>query len=149
MGATAVQTSNLVYLHSGDTNFMNNFLIKKAVFFVGLFFCLLSLINISPALAVDKSYGLNETMQQGDLKEALSSTDPRERAGQLIGIVLSFIGVLFLILIIYAGIMWMTASGNDQQINKAKGLIINAVIGLIIVFAAYAITAYVGDLLTS
>jgi hypothetical protein len=46
---------------------------------------------------------------------------------------------------IYAGILWMTAQGNDQQVTKAKTLMINSVIGIIIVFAAYAITAFVGN----
>ena len=67
------------------------------------------------------------------------------KAGQIVGTVLSFVGVLFLILMIYAGILWMTAVGNDQQVSKAKGLLINGVIGLIIVFAAYAITSFIGQ----
>lgn len=67
------------------------------------------------------------------------------RIGSVIGILLSFVGVIFLILIIYAGISWMTASGNQEKVTKAKDLIINAVIGLIIVLAAYAITAFIGN----
>ncbi|MFA5163677.1 MAG: pilin [Patescibacteria group bacterium] len=133
---------------------MNLSLIKKTVLFMGLFFCFISSFQALPALAqtqVDKSYGLDETMgaDNSKLRQALSDTDPRERVGQIIGIILSFIGVVFLVLMIYAGILWMTAAGNDQQVNKAKNLLINAIIGLIIVFAAYAITAYVGDLLTN
>jgi hypothetical protein len=49
---------------------------------------------------------------------------------------------------IFAGLSWMTASGNQEKVNKAKDLMINAVIGLVIVMAAYAITAFVGDKLT-
>jgi TRAP-type C4-dicarboxylate transport system permease small subunit len=64
------------------------------------------------------------------------------KAGQVIGLILSFIGILFLGLMIYAGIMWMTSSGNDQVVTKAKDLIINAVIGIVVVFAAYAITIF-------
>lgn len=68
--------------------------------------------------------------------------------GQLIGYVLSFLGVIFMVLIIYAGILWMTARGNDQDVEKAKEIIKNAVMGLIIVLAAYAITAFIGVVLT-
>ena len=74
-----------------------------------------------------------------------SSNFLQSKAGQIVGTVLSFVGVLFLILMIYAGILWMTAQGNDQQVAKAKGLLINGVIGLIIVFAAYAITSFIGQ----
>lgn len=68
----------------------------------------------------------------------------QSKVGQIVGLALSFVGVIFLILMIYAGVTWMTAQGNDQQVGKAKNLLINATIGLVIVFAAYAITAFIG-----
>lgn len=57
----------------------------------------------------------------------------------------SFLGIIFLALMISGGFMWMTARGNEAQVNKAKELITMAVIGLIIISAAYAITAFIGD----
>lgn len=69
--------------------------------------------------------------------------------GKIVGAGLAFVGVLFFILMIYGGILWMTAQGNDQQVEKAKGLITAAIIGLIIVLSAYAITAYIGTQLTT
>lgn len=68
--------------------------------------------------------------------------------GKVIGAGLSLIGVLFLILMIYGGFRWMIARGNDTEIEKAKHLIEAAITGLIIVVAAYALTAYVGSILT-
>jgi len=56
---------------------------------------------------------------------------------------LSFLGVIFLILMIYGGFMWMTASGNDEQVKKSVQLITAAIIGLIIVVSAYAISFFV------
>ncbi|MFA6306521.1 MAG: pilin [Patescibacteria group bacterium] len=56
---------------------------------------------------------------------------------------LSFIGVLFLILAIYGGYIWMLARGNEQEVEKAKQIIQNAIIGLVVVLAAYAISWYV------
>ena len=56
---------------------------------------------------------------------------------------LSFLGVLFLILMIYGGFLWMTARGNEEQVTKSKNLIIAAVIGLVIVLASYAISSFV------
>jgi len=67
------------------------------------------------------------------------------KAGVIISVVLSLVGVIFLILMIYAGILWMTASGNEQQISKAKSLLINTIIGIIIVFSAYALTTFIGN----
>ncbi|OGF25674.1 hypothetical protein A2303_06765 [Candidatus Falkowbacteria bacterium RIFOXYB2_FULL_47_14] len=72
-----------------------------------------------------------------------SDADPAVLIGKVIQAALSFVGVVFLILMIYAGYTWMLARGNDQQVEKAKNLITAAVIGLIIVLAAYAISYFV------
>jgi len=107
---------------------------------------------LSIALAAD-DYGLNATAKQVPAFNTQTSQDSSyfgssfltTKVGQIVGLVLSFIGVIFLILMIYAGILWMTASGNEQQVTKAKGLMMNAIIGMIIVFAAYAITSFIGS----
>lgn len=57
--------------------------------------------------------------------------------------VLALVGTIFLVLTIYAGILWMTAQGEEAQITKAVGMIKASVIGLIIVMSAYAITYFV------
>lgn len=64
--------------------------------------------------------------------------------GKVIGAGLSFLGIAFMILIIYGGFMWMFARGNDQAVGKAKEIIQAAVIGLVIVMSAYAITTFIG-----
>lgn len=68
-----------------------------------------------------------------------------ERVGGLVGLALSFVGIIFLLLIIWAGLQWMTAQGNAGQVDKAKDLMVNAVIGLVIVSAAYSITLFFGS----
>lgn len=64
-------------------------------------------------------------------------------AGTTINAVLSFLGLIFFALMIYAGMMWMTARGDESKIEKAKGIISAAIIGLVVVVGAYAITAFV------
>ena len=44
---------------------------------------------------------------------------------------------------IYGGIVWMMAGGNEQDAEKAKNIIIAAIIGLMIVLAAYAISYFI------
>lgn len=61
----------------------------------------------------------------------------------LISGVLAAVGTIFLILTIYAGILWMTAAGNDSKTDSAKSILTAAVIGLVIVISAYAITRLV------
>lgn len=64
---------------------------------------------------------------------------------RVIKFILSFLGILFFILILYAGFQWMTAAGNEDKISKAKGMITSAIIGLLIVLSAYLITYFVID----
>ena len=49
---------------------------------------------------------------------------------------LFLMGALFMINIIYAGYIWFMAKGNEEQVTKAKSLMINAVIGLAIIISA-------------
>jgi len=63
--------------------------------------------------------------------------------GQIIQTVLSYLGVIFVILIIWSGFQWMTAGGNAETITKAKQRIINATIGLAIALTAYIITHFI------
>jgi hypothetical protein len=63
--------------------------------------------------------------------------------GNVILVITSLMGVVFLILMIYSGIMWMTAAGDDGRVTKAKNTMQAAVIGLIVVVAAYMITYFV------
>jgi amino acid transporter len=56
---------------------------------------------------------------------------------------LTLLGIIFLVIIVFAGYRWMTASGNEEAIQKAQSSIKRAIIGLVIVMLAYAITAFV------
>ncbi len=63
--------------------------------------------------------------------------------GTILNGVLSLVGVVFMVIIVWGGFLWMTARGNDQQVEKAKNLITSAVIGLVIIAGGYAITNFV------
>lgn len=69
--------------------------------------------------------------------------------GNLINILLGSLGIIFVGLVIYAGILYMTASGDDTKVKKAKTLLTQAIIGMIIIVAAYSISAFVIGQLTS
>jgi len=60
-----------------------------------------------------------------------------------ISIVLGTVGLLFLVFMIYAGFLWMTARGDDEKIKKATGIIKTSVVGLIILLSSYAISNFI------
>lgn len=88
-------------------------------------------------------YGLDETRTAAGLFTYDGEGGIPGLIGKIIGVALSFVGVAFLILMIYGGFVWMTARGKEQEITKAKETIISAVYGIVIVMGAYAVTYFI------
>jgi flagellar biosynthesis protein FlhB len=86
------------------------------------------------------------TAQTGALSQSAgfdTSNSIADIVATIIRVVLSLLGIIFLVLLILGGYQWMTAGGNEDQVSKAQDRIKTAIIGLVIVLAAYAITAFV------
>jgi len=122
----------------------NNWLVGRQgikFLFITLFFLLTSLISFSIVKAETSDTDL---YGYGAMSESsLGDRDPRSTITSIINISLTLIGTVCTGLIIYAGYLWMTAGGNDDQVGKAKKIIIAAIIGAIIVFISYAISNFV------
>lgn len=91
-------------------------------------------------------FGLEETAAAGNLITDAANPPtfgPATVAGRIVGYLLAFVGVIFFALMIWGGILWMTARGNTEQVTKAQDLIKSAVIGIAIVFLSYVITNFV------
>ncbi|MBU2509262.1 hypothetical protein KKE33_02705 [Patescibacteria group bacterium] len=63
--------------------------------------------------------------------------------GNIINVALGFLGIVLLAYLLYAGFLWMTAGGETEKVTKAQDMIKNAIIGLIIIIAAFAISNFV------
>ncbi len=63
--------------------------------------------------------------------------------GNVINVVLGFLGIVLLFYFLYGGFKWMTAGGEEEGVKEAKTMIRNAVIGLVIIMASYALTSFV------
>ncbi len=89
------------------------------------------------------------TRAQGDIENVKGasgvqgSSDLPTIIGGIINVVLGFLGIILLAYILFAGFLWMTAGGDKEKVTKAKEMIKNAIIGLIIVIAAFAISNFV------
>lgn len=86
--------------------------------------------------------GLTNTSTNAGLKVA-AGFHIEEFVGSIINAALSIIGVVFLVLMVYGGLLWMLSEGDDTKIGKARGLIFHSIVGLILVLSAYAITNFV------
>jgi len=61
----------------------------------------------------------------------------------IINILMGFLGIIAVIIVLYGGFKWMTAQGNEEQVSEAKKMIIAGIVGLAVIFAAYAIASFV------
>jgi len=68
-----------------------------------------------------------------------------ELIGSFINVILGILGIVFVVYVVYAGYLWMTASGEKEKVEKSKKLLGQAIIGIIIIVAAYAISTFVID----
>ena len=92
---------------------------------------------------------LNPWEQSGGIQEqtGLSGTSPVLVVANIIKFILGFLGFITLVLIIYAGFLWMMSNGNADKVAKAKKTLVSAVIGLTIVLSSYGIASFVLNLL--
>ncbi|MBI5369875.1 hypothetical protein HZA85_01640 [Candidatus Uhrbacteria bacterium] len=63
--------------------------------------------------------------------------------GNVIKALLGVVGIIFLLITIYAGIMYMTAAGDTGKVDKAKKMLTQSLIGLVIIIGAYAFANFV------
>lgn len=57
----------------------------------------------------------------------------------IVGYILGFLWIVAVLYIIYWGFMVLTSAGEDEKVEKAKKLIVHALLGLVIIFLAYSI----------
>lgn len=90
-----------------------------------------------------------ETVNEGGLNnvgQAYGADAPRDirmTVVDIIKIVLGFLGIIVVIIILYAGFKWMTAGGNEENVTEAKKMLTNGIIGLIIILSAYALATFI------
>lgn len=88
------------------------------------------------------------TQSSINLKQSAASlnqskfTSAEQVIGQIVKIMLSFVGSIALALYIGAGILWMTALGNSERIDKAKSIFVWTTLGLVIMLASYFIVQF-------
>lgn len=72
-----------------------------------------------------------------------------EIIAKIIRYLLTFLGIIFITLIIYGGFIYMTAMGESDKVSSAKNIIISASIGLAIILASYSFTYFILKTFTS
>lgn len=116
----------------------------KSIFII--FFAVFVLVIPNAILASALDDGLSETA----IEATLATEDERDadaerlvaaKIGSIIQTVLSVIGLVFMIIVMYGGLLWMI--GGSTNVGKAKNIIIYSALGLIIIAMSYAAVNFV------
>ena len=81
------------------------------------------------------------------LSNPLRTTNIAEVIGRVIKAFLLIVGSLALLMFVYGGLTWMTATGNDQRVTKGRDILIWATLGLVVIFSAYLLIRFVMEAL--
>ncbi|MFA5022276.1 MAG: pilin [Patescibacteria group bacterium] len=80
----------------------------------------------------------------------LGTKDIRQGIMNVVNVLLGFLGILAIVIILWGGFRWLTSGGNEEKVGEAKKIITAGIIGLVIIFTAYAIASFViSQLLTA
>ncbi|MBI2633182.1 MAG: hypothetical protein HYW78_02205 [Parcubacteria group bacterium] len=101
------------------------------------------LLFISLPLFVFAQPELNSGLGAFANETNLGNADLPSVIGRVVKLVISFLGLIAVLIILGAGFMWMTSGGNEEKVKKAKKLMIAGVVGLIIVILSYSIASFV------
>lgn len=94
--------------------------------------------------AANPAGGLQKIRQTAGFSAASEQPGAVPRlVGNVINVFLGILGTIFVVLMVYGGYKWMMAQGEEEEVTKAKDVIRQAIIGLMIILGAYAITAWV------
>ncbi len=89
-----------------------------------------------------QNYGLDQTARRANY-ETGSGSNIYSLVGVGVKGFLAALSIVFFFLVVYAGILWMKARGNQDEVANAKTLIEEAVIGLVVILSAYALTNFI------
>jgi hypothetical protein len=80
-----------------------------------------------------------------DLNKLQAKSLP-ELVGTIIKGLMGIVGSITLVMIIYGGVLWMTARGNSEQTGKAQRTVVWAALGIVLIFASYALVSFMFEL---
>lgn len=120
------------------------FLNKKKFFFLAFLILSLSVFaipfiasaQVTPSLGIEYGSSIN-----------LGTRDIREVVMSIAQVLLGFLGVVAILIVLYGGYLYMTSAGEQDKVTKAKKILINGVIGLVIIVSAFAIATFVINML--
>lgn len=118
---------------------------NKIIRYLIVTFLILLSFSFVQTLYAQVDVGLSEV----DQSIHLSDSDPRETFARIINVSMLILGSLAIALILWGGFIWMTSNGESEKLDKAKNILKNGIIGLIIILSAWGIAIFILNQLIS
>ena len=103
---------------------------------IGAAFVLSAVFNVDATFASlisgdDAPSAISEaTGGEGDLRELVKT---------ILYYFLGFLGFVATVMVIYGGVLYVTSAGNEENVQKAKKILLYAVVGIIIILVSFAL----------
>lgn len=115
-------------------------LLKHFLLVTGLMTMALLLLN---SLGVDivMAQAIDPEADQPAIIRALSGgqTGLRGIVLTIINFFLGFLGLLAVVMVIYGGFLYVSSAGNEENVNKAKKILLYAVVGIVVIIVSFAL----------
>lgn len=87
--------------------------------------------------------GLNETAGAANISQTAEGVSPTTGLSIFLGVTINYlfgaVAIVFIVIILIGGYLWMAARGSQEQIDKAKKFVTNGFFGLMVIFLSYAL----------
>ena len=98
-----------------------------------------SALALAPAVQAQRGEEISRTCTDWQIEQGLCEPGLRQLVLGIINWILLFLGLVATAFLIYGGFMYITSSGNEQNVDKAKKIIMYAVVGIVIILLAFAL----------
>src|SRR5262249_30019154 len=109
-----------------------------------------------PAFSIAQTGGVSGGLSQSGLSSVFGNSSeigraqtPRQLIVAIIRIMLFFAGLVAVVFVIIGGYFYVTAQGNEEQAEKGKNTLVNALIGIILIVLSYVIVTVVSNLVSN
>ena len=119
------------------------YIMQKSIinFSIAILLLVFSVAAFAPVAHAQLNLGTDQVTSIGF--QQASTDDPKEFIADIVAYLMTFLGLIAVIVILIGGFRWLTAAGNEDKVASAKKTIIAGAIGLAVILAAYAIVNFV------
>ena len=113
-------------------------------FYAGAALCVLALCAFAlarPALA--QTLSATTQLAQVASESGIPTTSVAVIIARVIRVFIGTLGIVFTVIVLYSGFIYMTAQGDPDKVKKAVAMIKNGIIGLILCLSSYTIATYI------